>query len=240
MAIKRTSRLVVEVRREKNWFHFNDVKGLLVDASASLGFEKIKLTEGAFTVATPDERKKIFMSTANLGIQCEAFGDLDQTSELLDDLFKLINENKLFESLKSVSRVGTKLTTLYSPRTEDFNKVKRRFRDKLMKNYIDVEDELGVSLNDYAFESFNAKYENRDLSLLLGPVTIEEAIARFFQESFYLADFGVKTGYLADFDLSLSSKKISSVSQLRELLDKNIDYLRQLKGNFEDTFSNVS
>ncbi|MBI2589342.1 hypothetical protein HYW35_04045 [Candidatus Saccharibacteria bacterium] len=239
MAARRVSRLVVEIRREKNWFHFNDIRGSLVDLAGTHGFEKIKMSEGAFTVISGDSQHKIFMSTASVGIQVDAIQKIDEAENLLETLYKLLESNFLNKSFGNV-RLGTKITTLFSPKTQDINKVKRLFRDKLMKNYIDVEDSLGVDIDDYAFESFDAKYNGRSLNFTLGPVTTEEAVGKFFHEKLYSEKFDAKTAYFAEFDLFITELKIKKISEIKENISKNMSYLGELQNNFEGVFSNGS
>lgn len=219
-------RHILEIRFKNKTFSFIDTKGKLIDFLIKEGgFEQVKVALGRIDVSTKDLLEFFFFSIENFGFQLEAVDNFDVFKSKIDVLFSFIEKYKEYK-INDVIRLGTKSYILCHVRGKNFDELKELFRGKMFQSSDSIEKKTSFKLLDYAFVSDLANNEGK-ANILMGPVTKEEVIKKYFNNHEKYNNFDKKNGVYIEIDYYQDEKQIKN-DKLKEQAIGNIDTIKKL------------
>jgi len=225
----------LEIRLKVKNFSFLDFKGQLTDAifSRNNTFTKIKMSDSRVDIANENLTEFIFFSTDNFGMQIDGSQNFGEFKNKTEKLFKTIKQIEKYP-IRDLIRVGTKSSILNFNSADNLNNLKKIFRDKMFKNYESFEMKTGAKLVDFGF-SFNdcSHGNNGKFNILMGPVTKEEAINKFFgKKPVYAENFTKDCGTYCEIDFYQNSGLDIDLQELENLCKDNIDSIEHIHQGF--------
>jgi len=226
-------RHVLEVRFKNKAFSLIDTRGKIIDFLVKEGgFEQVKIALGRVDVSTKDLSEFFFFSIENFGFQLEAVDNFDIFKTKTDTLFSLIDKYKDYK-INDVIRLGTKSEILCHIKGKNFDELKNIFKKKLFKDFEKIEQKTSFKLNDYAFVSDFIKDEGK-ANILMGPVTKDEVIQKYFNNHEKYKNFDKKNGIYLAIDYCQNQGSQIKQDKLKEQVKINIDNIKKL---YEDIVS---
>lgn len=216
-------RHILEVRLKRRMFSFFDFKGEMLDFLVSkLKAENIRVSNNGtrIDVASKDFKEVFFFSLENFGFQIEASTSFDDFRQKVDKILDCLNE---FEKYKigTINRIGTRSIILYHRRGDTFETAKNIFRDKLFADFGDFQTKTNTELSDVAY-FFDVKKDGGIANIQTGPVTKDEAIAKYFDSQVFYKDFDRNNGFLFSIDFAPIEEKTIDIETLKTEIDSGI------------------
>lgn len=224
----------LEIRLKFRKFSFLDLKGQLTDAivSKNKDFTKIKITDARIDVANEDLTEFIFFSVENFGLQIDGSLDFGEFKNKTEKLFKIIKNFEKYP-INTLIRVGTKSSILNFNSADNLANLKTAFKNKMFKNYESFEKNTGAKLLDFGFSFNDCEYDNGKFNILMGPVTTEEAITRFFGKKQVYADkYKKECGTYCEIDFYQNKELTTNLQDLENLCKDHIDSIEHIHGGF--------
>ena len=219
-------RHILEIRFKNKAFSFIDTKGKLIDFLIKEGgFEQVKIALGRIDVSTKDLLEFFFFGIENFGFQLEAVDNFDIFKSKIDVLFSFIEKYKEYK-INDVIRLGTKSYILCHVKGKNFDELKEIFRGKLFQSSADIEKKTSFKLLDYTFVSDLTNNDGK-ANVLMGPVTKEEVIKKYFNNHEKYNNFDKKNGIYIEIDYYQDEKQIKN-DKLKEQAIGNIDAIKKL------------
>lgn len=222
-------RHILEVRLKTRMFSFFDFKGEMLDFLVSkLKAENIRVSqEGArIDVASKDLKEDFFFSVENFGFQIEASVSFEDFRQKVD---KILDSLSKFEKYKigTINRIGTKSIILYHRRGDTFETAKNMFRDKLFADFGDFQTKTNTELSDVAY-FFEVKKDGGIANIQTGPVTKDEAIAKYFDGKEFYKNFDRNNGFLFSIDFGKVEEKTIDIETLKAEVKSGISNVESI------------
>lgn len=175
-------RHIFEVRLKKRLFSFMDFRGRMVEyMTDALGTNQIKLMNNGGRFDTADDKLEnlYFFSIENFGFQSELDTSFDQFITGVKNLLNVVKKFPDYSISDGLVRIGTKSIILYHRKYDNTQSIKEAYKTNLVNNHQKLSELSKSEIIDTAY-TFDLKLENSKANVLTGPVTKEEALAKFF------------------------------------------------------------
>lgn len=217
-------RHILEVRFETKSFAFSDIRGHIIDSFIKYsGSNYIKMSPDGtnFEAADKDKEHIYFFSIGNFGFQIECKKDFKSFLEKTNFLLAFIKQSNAYEGKYDYVRIGTKSTILFNKKGLNFHNLKNFFRDKMVGSHDFISGETKSSIVDSS-TILDIDLDNNMSKVTLGPVTMDEAILKFFNNqelsNKYKREFNRDSGILIEIDVF--GKDVSSIEDSESLLSQ--------------------
>lgn len=221
-------RHVLEIKFYNKQFAFIDQLGTTTERlTKELGLGKVRIIGSRIDLASDSLDKLFFFTIENIGLQLESQPDFTQLKESSIDLKKLVDNG--FVDINSVARIGVRSTILSHATGKSFEATKQLLSNTLLSSIPSFNESAKIKSTDIGYIAQDAELGSYKLHSQIGPVKLEEAIARFFngQAEHYRA-FG-KDGLISDFDVfSDKVDRQPDVDKLFNQINEQIDMLDKL------------
>jgi hypothetical protein len=238
-------RHILELRLKKRFFSFMDFRGRMVEFMTNeLGSNQIKLLNNGsrFDMADDKLENLYFFSLENLGFQSElksSFDDFSASVKKLIDALKKFTDYKIDDGFV---RIGTKSIILYHRRFDNSQSIKDAYKILLVNNTTKLSELTKSSIIDTA-HIFDLKLEKSKANVLTGPVTKDEALAKFFEGKIkeeYDKRFSKDNGMLLAIDVSGDNPSIiKNYDDLEKQINTQIDDIKVVFDGFKGLFDNT-
>lgn len=214
-------RHILEIRFSKRQFAFRDFCGKLADYLVEkTKFDKIRFADIRIDAVSDDLREAYFLSWENFGLQVDSVETFDVFNEKVKKLIEIVNSFDEYQK-ENIYRIGTRSSILFHRKGESLDVLKQRFKNKMANNSQELEKAIGLKISDVGY-TYDMESENHQSHLLLGPVTKQEAIQKFFGKNSYGDLFKNDHGIYYEIDLFKENKEEFDFSQIEELVSENI------------------
>lgn len=234
-------RHIMEIRLDNRIFSFIDYKGFLVDfLIKETDGQQIKLAEQRVDVANKNLSQSVFYSWENFGFQVEAKTDFESFHKFTDQFFAWMLKFGKYKP-DTVVRIGTRSMVFYHKKGKSFQGIKDIYKNRMMKDHVELEKKIGSKINDVAYTAELKKNgDGADVRMVLGPMTFAEVMAKHFglgRDIYSSLGFNADhSGIFMDIDLSQNGKFDYSLQQLAEAVHKNIEVMEKHMEGFISYF----
>lgn len=236
-------RHILEVRLKKPLFSFMDMRGRMVEyVTEMLNTNKVKLekNDSRFDVADEKLENLYFFSIKNFGFQSElktSFVNFSSETRKLLEVLKKFQDYRIFDGLV---RVGTKSIILYHRKFDSNLSIHEAYKNILVSRHRELSEITGSEIVDTLY-IFDLKLKNSKANVLTGPVTKEEALAKFFDGEIgqeYGRRFTKDNGMLLSIDVAGDNPlSITDFDALEKQVNSQISDIETVFNGFKKLFS---
>ena len=233
------ARHTLEIRFRNRFFGFSDLKGEMTDFFIkNAGIETVRYARDKsdrVDFLSSDLSEAMFFSMENFGIQIEATEDFEKFREKVKWFFSIISSYGKYNFGDEITRIGTKTAGLFHKNGLSLEGLKEKYKSSLFKQHSTFEKISKSKTTELWFILTNFEKENAGINVGIGPLTMLEAINKFFGNNPNYQEQDIEQGLLLEIDYFQNKEKSKSKEELTTTILKNID---DLEKTFYD-FANI-
>ena len=234
-------RHTLEVRLEKRFFPFFDIKGKMIDfVLKKVDGQTIRWENNSsrFDVGNKDLSEIFYFGIANYGLQIEGVDSFESFSSKIDLLYSILETFDEY-SPQTAIRIGTKSSILYHRQGKGFEAISQIFKNKFLVNDNEFEKATKTKIDDIGF-SFDLNHKKGKAKIQTGPMKKDEAIIKVFGDHEKYKSFPQDNGIFFEIDYYQDDKDQIKQSAIKDIVKGNIENAQEIFEGFLNHFFNQS
>lgn len=226
-------RHTLEVRLEKRFFPFFDIKGKMIDfVLKKVDGETIRWDSNSsrFDVGNKDLSEIFYFGIANYGLQIEGTDSFEEFKSKVDLIYSILETFAEYNP-QSIARIGTKSSILYHRQGKGVDAITQIFKNRFLTNNNEFEKAVKSKIDDIGF-SFDLKHKNGKAKIQTGPMKKDEAILKVFGDHEKYKSFPQESGIFFEIDFYQDDKEEIKKATAKEMIKSNIQNLEEVFEGF--------
>jgi len=234
-------RHTLEIRLEKRFFPFFDIKGKMIDfVLKKIDGQTIRWENNSsrFDIGNKDLSEIFFFGIANYGLQIEGVDNFEVLKSKVDLLYSILDTFGEYNP-QSIVRIGTKSSILYHRQGKGFDAITQIFKNRFLTSDSDFEKAVKSKIDDIGF-SFDLVHDEGKAKIQTGPMTKLEAMAKVFGDHEKYSTFPKDNGIFFEIDFYRDDKDEIKTLNPKDVVKKNIENLEEIFEGFLSYFFSKS